>query len=89
MRRSGEREVETPQSISVTHGSNPGARHAPLGSQHVQGKQHGLLLILISTSQASNSLSLSLRGSETWGHMMEINEKQKPSLDVTATSHSK
>ena len=81
--------METPQSISVTHGSNPGARHAPLGSQHVQGKQHGLLLILISTSQASNSLSLSLRGSETWGHMTEINEKQKPSLDVTATSHSK
>lgn len=42
-RRSGEREVETPQSISVTHGPTlaPGTGH---WAQHEQGKHLGLLL---------------------------------------------
>lgn len=50
-----------PQSISVTHGSNAQARHAPLRlSQHEQGKHLGLLLILIQQHLPSTQLSVSV-----------------------------
>ena len=76
--RSGEREEETPQaSLSPTAPTWRQARTTGLSTR--ARKATGLFLILISTSQASNSLSLSLRGSETWGHMTEINEKQTQS----------
>lgn len=87
-RRSGEREVETPQSISVTHGSNPGARHAPLGS--TRARKHPRTASDSNQHLPSTQLSVSVpERLRDLGPHDGINGKQKPSLDATATSHSR